>query len=89
MSFSIKRPLSPSERILVKRLEKAEAIAASYVGDNILLRAKIRNMIAGTGWKMQLARWLICWDERTRFVTPKKEQADQSANTDSRPAPSE
>ena len=64
MSFEIKRPLSPSERILIKKLERATAIAASYVGDNIILRAKHRQMIEGQDWRRRLARWLILAAEK-------------------------
>ena len=81
MSFTIKRPLSPSERILTDRMKKAEAIAAAYFAENLILRARIRNMIEGTGWRMKWARKLICMDEARRvpLAATSPEKSDSGA----------
>ena len=83
MTFKIKRPLSPAERVMVKRLEKAEAIAAAYLSDSIVLQAQHRAMIQGTDWRRRLARWLIVWAERREGKRAK------SGDSGLRPAPSE
>ena len=87
MSFKIHRPPTLIERKLMLHAEQYEKQAQVLFAENCHLRAKILNMIKGDGWRMKVARWLICKDERAqaRRAAP----AGQSADNDSRPAPSE
>lgn len=65
MSIRILRPLSPTERILKKRLETIETVCRSLLVDNAKLRGKIESMIGGEEWEMRLVRKLVLrWERR-------------------------
>ena len=66
MSFKIHRPPTLIERKLMLHAEQYEKQAQVLFAENCHLRAKILNMIKGDGWRMKVARWLICADEARR-----------------------
>ena len=76
MNITIKRPLSPNERILVKRVHEAEKMVRSIFEDNLKLRVQIDNLVRGKGLRFWVARLI------TR-------NWGKSEDTGSRPAPSE
>ena len=59
--FVIKRPLSPSERLLVKRMREAETVIARLLTENMALREALAhttwNARARLLWAKMKGRW--------------------------------
>lgn len=64
MNFKIHRPPTMTEAKLIREMEQYKKQAQVMFVENVFLRAKIVNMMDGKGWRVRLARWLICWSEQ-------------------------